>query len=67
MTKFLMLSLLGCPAVLETKDNLSTDTTANEEIIPTQFGIIDTDNCDQETIHALKVNGVKNKKIWIFY
>ena len=57
MIKFLILSLFGCPATLETENNnLAADSTVNEEVIPTQFGIIKTDNCDQKTIGSAVCN-----------
>ena len=70
MIKLLILSLLGCPATLKTKDNLSTDTTVNEEVIPTQFGIIKTDDCDQKTIGSSVCNMIfydQNKDVWQLY
>ena len=70
MLKLLILSLFGCPAVLETKDNLGIDTTADEEVIPTQFGIIKTDDCDQQTIGSSVCNMIfydQNKDVWQLY
>tara|TARA_Y100000592_G_scaffold96337_1_gene164650 strand:+ start:1671 stop:2258 length:588 start_codon:yes stop_codon:yes gene_type:complete len=71
MIKLLILSLLGCPATLETENNnLAVDTTANEEIIPTQFGIIKTDSCDQQTIGSSVCNMIfydQNRDVWQLY
>ena len=71
MIKFLILSLFGCPAVLQTEENkLSVDTTSNEEEIPTQFGIIKTENCDQETLGSTVCDMIfydQNKDVWQLY
>lgn len=72
MIKILTLSLLlGCPATLQTENkNLASDTTIPDEIIPTQFGIIDTEDCDQESIGSTVCNMIfydHSKDVWQLY
>jgi thiol-disulfide isomerase/thioredoxin len=71
MIKFLMLTLFGCPAILQTESNkLSVDTTSAAEQIPTQFGIIKTDICDQEALGSSVCNMIfydQNKEVWQLY
>jgi len=71
MIKFLMLTLFGCPAILQTESNkLSVDTTSAEEQIPTQFGIIKTDICDQEALGSSVCNMIfydQNREVWQLY
>ncbi len=66
-----MLTLLGCPAILQTESNkLSVDTTSAEEQIPTQFGIIKTDVCDQEALGSSVCNMIfydQNREVWQLY
>ena len=52
------------------EEKLQVDSTAVEPAIPDQFGIIDTDQCDQQTIGSTVCNMIfydQNKEIWQLY
>ena len=70
MLNYLFFTLIGCPAPLEVEEKLELDSTAVEPAIPDQFGIIDTDQCDQQTIGSTVCNMIfydQNKEIWQLY
>ena len=70
MHKFILtLLLLGCPATLKVDE--STDSNKSvEESIPTEFGIINSEDCDQIGIGSSVCNMVlydQNKDVWQLY
>jgi len=70
MFNYLILNLVGCPAPLQVENLTGGDSTAIEDPIPTEFGIIDTETCDQETIGSTVCNMIfydQNKDIWQLY
>lgn len=70
MLNYLFFTLIGCPAPLEVEEKLELDSTAVEPVIPDQFGIINTDQCDQQTIGSTVCNMIfydQNKEIWQLY
>ena len=70
MLNYLFFTLMACPAPLEVEEKLEFDSTAVEPAIPDQFGIIDTDQCDQQTIGSTVCNMIfydQNKDVWQLY
>ena len=72
MIKYLTLTfaLAACPAPLEVKNNTGRDSTAVEEPLPAEFGVIERDDCDQKAIGSDVCNIFlydQNKNIWELY
>ena len=70
MLNYLLITLVGCPAPLKITEKTGTDSTAVEPMVPEQFGIINTENCDQEAIGSSVCNMVfydQNKDVWELY
>ena len=70
MLNYLFFTLAGCPAPLQVEKTPAGDSTAIEPIIPEQFGIIDTEQCDQTAIGSTVCNMIfydQNKEIWQLY
>lgn len=71
MFKFLLITLMACPAPLKVDQvPLAGDSTASEPIVPDQLGIINTDQCDQKTIGSKVCDMVfydQNKDVWQLY
>tara|TARA_R100001015_G_C4609958_1_gene165271 strand:- start:8 stop:592 length:585 start_codon:yes stop_codon:yes gene_type:complete len=70
MLNYLLLSLIGCPAPLQVTETPAADSTAVEPVIPEQFGIINTDSCDQKQIGSSVCNMIfydQNKEVWQLY
>tara|TARA_R110002110_G_scaffold276111_4_gene491411 strand:+ start:428 stop:1015 length:588 start_codon:yes stop_codon:yes gene_type:complete len=68
MHKFILLLIMltGCPATLKVEQ--SADSNKNiEEMIPTEFGVISSDGCDQIAVGSTVCNMVfydQNKEVW---
>ena len=70
MLNYLLFSLIGCPAPLQITEKPADDSTASEPVIPEQFGIINTDSCDQKQIGSSVCNMIfydQNKEVWQLY
>ena len=72
MLKYLTLTLIGCPAPLQVDDPPAGDSTATiiEDPIPTEFGVIERNDCDQKAIGSDVCNIFlydQNKEIWELY
>ena len=70
MISIILLTLMGCPALLKVDDPPAGDSTVTVPEIPEQFGIIDTETCDQEAIGSSVCNMVfydQNKEVWQLY
>ena len=70
MLNYITLALIGCPATLEVEEKGTRDSTAAEPAVPEQFGIINTESCDQEAIGSTVCNMVfydQNKDVWQLY
>ena len=71
MFKFLIITLMACPAPLKVDQAPATgDSSASEPIVPDQLGIINTDQCDQKTIGSKVCDMVfydQNKDVWQLY
>ena len=70
MINILSLTLMGCPAPLKVDNTPARDSTALAPEVPEQFGIINTDSCDQEAIGSSVCNMVfydQNKEVWELY
>jgi len=70
MIKYLMLGLAGCPATLKVDPPSASDSSAAEDPLPTEFGVIEREDCDQKAIGSDVCNIVlynQNKEIWELY
>tara|TARA_B100001094_G_scaffold331813_1_gene401442 strand:- start:3857 stop:4444 length:588 start_codon:yes stop_codon:yes gene_type:complete len=70
MLNYLMLNLLACPASLDVEDGPAGDSTVIEDPIPTEFGVIEREDCDQKAIGSDVCNIFlydQNKDIWELY
>ena len=72
MLNYILLLLAGCPAKLDVDNNkLSTDSVSTVvDETPPQLGIIDTEECDQETVGSTVCNMIfydHNKEVWELY
>jgi thiol-disulfide isomerase/thioredoxin len=70
MIKYLMLSLTGCPATLEVGESPASDSSVTESPPPTEFGVIEREDCDQKAIGSDVCNIVlydQNKEVWELY
>tara|TARA_R100001015_G_C4619822_1_gene176630 strand:- start:322 stop:906 length:585 start_codon:yes stop_codon:yes gene_type:complete len=67
MLNYILFFLVGCPAPLQVTEKADGDSTATEPTIPEQFGIIDTETCDQKQIGSSVCNMIfydQNKEVW---
>ena len=70
MIKYLMLGLVGCPATLKVDPPSASDSSVAEDPLPTEFGVIEREDCDQKAIGSDVCNIVlydQNKEIWELY
>ena len=70
MFNYLLFTLAGCPAPLQVEESPAVDSTAREPSIPDQFGIINNETCDQQSIGSTVCNMVfydQNKEVWQLY
>jgi len=71
MLKYIMFfGLVGCGAAELKTNGLDTAQAVVEEVIPEQFGIINTENCDQKNIGSSVCNMVfydQNMDVWQLY
>ena len=70
MFNYLLFTLVGCPAPLQVTEKPAGDSTAVEPAIPEQFGIINTDSCEQKQIGSSVCNMIfydQNKEVWQLY
>ena len=70
MLSYVLYGLIGCAAMLQVENKSTDDSSSVEVSVPTQFGIIDTDSCDQTSIGSTVCNMVfydHNKDVWQLY
>ena len=71
MLSYVLYGLIGCAALLQVDSKpVSEDSSAMQTPVPTQFGIIDTEDCDQTSIGSTVCNMVfydHNKELWQLY
>ena len=70
MLNYLLYGLMGCAAILQVDSAPVEDSSAAEAQVPTQFGIINEESCDQTSIGSSVCNMVfydHNKEIWQLY
>ena len=70
MLSYMLYGLIGCAALLQVENKPTDDSSSVEVSVPTQFGIIDTDSCDQTGIGSTVCNMVfydHNKDVWQLY
>jgi len=70
MLNYITLTLLGCPVPLKVENKPDTNSIVIEEPLPTEFGVIEREDCDQKAIGSDVCNIFlydQNKDIWELY
>jgi len=70
MLNYIILTLLGCPVPVKVESTAGTDSTVIEDPLPTEFGVIEREDCDQKAIGSDVCNIFlydQNKDIWELY